>query len=183
MQIEHLNHFYEGLKRDGVIFSFSGPLSQIILEGIGETMRKKMKMELTALGTIQRVFSVFVEQSQNIMNYSAEITAPIQDRESEIKAGVLVIGFQDGQYYVCCGNYVALEKAVPLVRDLTMIREMDPEALRKLYKERRRAHPKADSMGAGLGLIEMARRSTAPISFDLRPLDDGLAFFALKAII
>jgi hypothetical protein len=40
------------LKNDGIIFSFSGPLSQVILEGIGETMRKKMKMESTALGTI-----------------------------------------------------------------------------------------------------------------------------------
>ena len=183
MQIEQLNRFYEGLKGNGIIFSFSGPLSQIILEGIGETMRQKMKMELTALGTIQRVFSVFIEQSQNIMNYSAEVTTSLQEDEGGIRAGILVIGFHDGRYYVCCGNYIARDKAEPLARDLAMIRKMAPEDLKRLYKERRQSNPGKDSMGAGLGFIEMARRSTNPIDFDVRPLDDRFSFFAIKAVI
>lgn len=183
MQIEHLKRFYEGLKGDGIIFSFSGPLSQVILEGIGETIRKKMKMELTKLGTIQRVFSVFIEQTQNIMNYSAEITPSVGGGEDEIKAGVLVLGFQDERYYVCCGNYITREKVEPLARDLSMIRELEPEALRNMYRERRRADPPADSLGAGLGFFEIARRSTAPIAFDVQPLNDKIAFFAVKAVI
>ncbi len=183
MRIEHLKFLYEELKSDGIIFSFSGPLSQMILEGIGETMRKKMKMDSTALNTIQRVFSVFIEQSQNIMNYSAEIVASEGEGKGEIRAGVLALGFQDKQYYVCCGNYIALERAEPLARDLTMIRELKPEGLRNMYRERRRSDPPADSLGAGLGLLEIARRSTDPIVFDVQPLDEKLAFFAVKAVI
>ena len=158
-------------------------LSQVILESIGETVRRKMQMESTKLGTIQRVFSILVEQAQNILNYSAEVTKAPDGGGCEIRAGVLTLGIDGKHYYVCCGNYIPIEKIEPLTRDLVMIRELDPDEIRRLYKERRKADPPPDSLGAGLGLIEIARRSTRPVDFDIRPLNDKIAFFAFKAVI
>jgi hypothetical protein len=183
MQIDKLKQFYEGSKRDGIIFSFCGPLSQGILEGIGETVRKKMQLEYTGMGTIQRVFSILVEQAQNILRYSAETTEMPDVEDVAIRSGILILGIKDNRYNVCCGNYMPLDKVEKLARELAAIRDMTPEALKQLYKERRRAAPPSGSVGAGLGLLEIARRSTEPISFDMQPVDEAFAFFSIKAVI
>lgn len=185
MKIQGLKPFYEGLRSDGVLFSFSGPLSQAILEGIGETVRKKMHLESTGLGTIQRVFSILVEQAQNILSYSAERTPDGEgnDPGGSIRSGVLVLSIEAGNYCVLCGNYTTREKSEALCRELSMLRELSPEDLKALYRERRKAPAPADSAGAGLGLIEIARRVTKPLMFDIKPLDGDTAFFAVKAII
>ena len=39
------------------------------------------------------------------------------------------------------------------------------------------------SCGAGLGLIDMARKASAPLEYGLVPDQAGLAFFSLKVII
>jgi hypothetical protein len=94
-----------------------------------------------------------------------------------------MLGIEDQRYYVCCGNYIPFEKAEPLARELFTIRDMTPDAIQRLYKERRKAEAPADSMGAGLGLIEIARRSTEPMTFDIQPVNSTCAFFAVKATI
>ncbi|MBI5592339.1 MAG: hypothetical protein HY881_17875 [Deltaproteobacteria bacterium] len=183
MRLDHLKRLYEELKSDGIIFSFSGPLSQVILESIGETVRKKMQMESTGFGTIQRVFSILVEQAQNILSYSAEITPAAGDGDETIRSGVLVLGFEKPHHYVCCGNYISMEKVESLKQELSTIRDLAPDALQKLYRKRRKADPPSDSMGAGLGLIEIARRSTGPVAFDIQPINARIAFLTVKAVI
>jgi hypothetical protein len=56
--------------------------------------------------------------------------------------------------------------------------------LKSLYKEQlRRPRDEQQSSGAGLGLIEIARKTTAPLECSLDPLEAGRAFFTLRATI
>ena len=44
--------------------------------------------------------------------------------------------------------------------------------------------PKSESAtGAGLGLIDMARKATAPLEYSLHAIDDGLSFFSLRVAV
>lgn len=183
MTIRQLNQFYEELKNEGIIFSFSGPISQVIVESIGITLRKKMQMEATGLSTIQRVFSVFVEQMQNILNYSAEVTPSFTAVDEDLRSGVLILGHEDDSFYVCCGNYIERAAAEKLAGDLAALRPLSRDELKKLYKKQRKSDPPEGSAGAGLGLIEMARRSSRPIDFDIKPINGGYCFFSIKAVI
>ncbi|MDF2816038.1 MAG: hypothetical protein K0Q81_2238, partial [Paenibacillus sp.] len=40
-----------------------------------------------------------------------------------------------------------------------------------------------DHVGAGLGLIDMARKATVPLEYSIIAQDDSLSFFTLKAIV
>ena len=60
---------------------------------------------------------------------------------------------------------------------------MNKEELRALHKEQLRAAPEEGSKGAGLGIMEIARRASRPIEFDFADVDDYYAFFTLKASV
>lgn len=179
----NVHEFHVDLTRKGIIFCFSGPISQDVIEGIGGTLRQKMELEDTDLNTTQKVFSIFVEQMQNVVNYSADRVVQDNLGERDIRVGVIVVGQENGHFYVLCGNKVKQEDVEAIKGQLQTVQEMNKEDLKKLYRDRRKAPPPDGSKGTGLGFIDMARKATHPIEFDFSPIDQGLVFFTIKAVI
>ena len=180
--IENLYRFKDELTREGIIFCFNGPTSQEILVSIGEALRHKMREDEAGLTTSNKVFSIFVEQVQNIIRYSAE-TVCANDLNCELRLGIVAVGRQDDNYYVLCGNRIETEKAETLRGILETLRGMDKKRLKTYFKETIRAPRPAESRGAGLGFIEMARKASGPIEYEIRPIDDRYSFFSYKAVI
>ncbi|MBW2100795.1 MAG: SiaB family protein kinase, partial [Deltaproteobacteria bacterium] len=88
-----------------------------------------------------------------------------------------------GHYYVCCGNYIVSQKVEQFSRYLSMLQQLSGTELKQLFKKQLREDPPDGSIGAGLGFIEIARRSTQPIEFEIQPMDHSLSFFTIKAAI
>jgi hypothetical protein len=181
---DHLYDFYNQLRDNGIIFCFSGPVSQHVIEGIGQTLRQKMELAETGVNTMQKVFSIFVEQMQNIVNYSADKVA-VEDRpEGDLRVGILVIGQQGEQFYVLCGNKV-VDAHVGRIRDkIEGVRSLDKDQLKSLYRERRKLVTDDEvTKGAGLGFIDMARKASRPLEYSFVPAEPGFTFFSIKVII
>jgi hypothetical protein len=174
---------FNRLRQDGIIFCFSGPTSQGILEGLGDALKQKMEREAAGSELIRRVFAVFVEQVQNVINYSAERVTGPPEAEGEMREGVVVVGRQGENCFVLVGNYVDQEEAGRLSEQVRLLHGMDKERLKAYYKEQRRKEPPAGSKGAGLGIIETARKASRPLELELRDTGQGRVFFTLKAII
>jgi hypothetical protein len=180
-----IRELYASLKNEGIIFCFCGSVSQSVVEGIGETLWQRLEMEGTEVSTIGRVFPIFVEQMQNIVSHSAEKIASDKEGVEEIRFGIMIVGKSpDGRFYIRCGNYVESQKAELLRQRLESLCGMDQEQLKQLYKEQRRhAKSKGASTGAGLGFIDMARRASSPLEFDIVPVDEDTAFFSMTTTV
>ena len=173
------------LRQQGIIFAYSGPVTETVLSGVGEAIKQKLALDDADTKTLRSVFAVFVEQMQNMIRYSAE-KVPSSDTESpfsEMRYGILTIGREGDGYVVHAGNLVAHSDVERLRERLSKIRSMNKEELRAMHKERLRAGPEKGSKGAGLGLMEIARRASKPIEFDFTDVDDQHAFFTLKASV
>jgi len=168
--------------QDGIIFSFSGFISEGILFALGDVLKKQLTLEAADPNKIKCVFSVFVELMQNIIRYSAECIGNIGDVSDKLGWGIVTVGFQDEQFYVSCGNIVSEEKATRLRKHLEILQKLDKEELRSYY--RGKLKEETDSLkGSNLGLIEIARRSSAPIEFDFLGLDANKVFYCIKSYI
>jgi hypothetical protein len=172
---------YEGMRNRGVILFFNGPMSQTVVEGMAGIMRDKMRAEDAAMGVTQRVFAILVEQMQNIVRYSAE---RVNDaREGTLAHGQVVVGREtDGRFFVACGNRIRSADGEGLVRRIEHIRSLSDQDLKAHYRQTRRAAPTQGALGAGLGLIEMARQAARPLDFRITPLDTATAFFTMKVV-
>jgi hypothetical protein len=175
-----LYEYKQELKGEGIIFSFSGPMSHDIIEGIGSAIRVKISEGENGDKNIAlKVFSIFVEQVENVINYSVEKDSI----DSDMGFGIVVVGKKDDTYFISGGNKIPNEKVEKLESILSNIASMDKEQLKLFYKERRRAAKEGDSKGAGIGFIEMARKSSKPIEFNFIPVDSDHTFFTIKISI
>ena len=179
----NLFDFYTELRKKGFVFCFSGPTSQSILEGIGDALRQKMEREDAGAAISQKVFSIFVEQMQNVVHYSAEKIDGDVEGGSELRYGMVAVGEENGKFFVLSGNFIALEEAGRLSDQLSRLRTMTKEEMKAFFKEQRRREAKEGSKGAGLGFIETARKASEPLEFEITPVDEKRAFFSIKASI
>ena len=167
----------------GIILSFNGFISEGILFALGDALKKKMSLDETDISTMKRVFSVFVEQAQNIIRYSAETLANDDQEGSRISSGLITVGSEDGRFFVVCGNIMRREDADPLQARLEKIRNLDPAGIKAYYLEKIKDADEPASKGASLGLIEIARRASEPIQYDFLTIDDLTTFYCMKVFI
>ncbi len=177
---EHFD-FQQRMQAQGVIFSFVGYLSEGILFSLGESLREKMRLDATDANVAKRVFSIFVEQVQNIIRYSAERLEP--GPPAELSSGMVTVGRDQTHFFVVCGNLVGRTEGRELERRLRELAEMDKASIKTYYREKLREPGPLESRGANIGLIEIARRSSRPIEFGFAEASQDRAFFCLKAYI
>jgi hypothetical protein len=167
----------------GIIFSFNGFISEGILFALGDALKKKMSMDDTDVSTMKRVFSVFIEQAQNIIRYSAETLVQGGREDSRLSSGLITVGFEEGRFFVVCGNLLRRPEAPALQARLEKIRGLDPAGIKAFYLERIKDPLESASKGANLGLIEIARRASAPIQYDFIDIDEENSFYCMKVFI
>ncbi|WP_243438567.1 SiaB family protein kinase [Fundidesulfovibrio soli] len=169
----------EELSKSGVMICFTGPFSHSIIDEIGQAVRNHLSAENIAKAAVMDVFAAYIELAQNVKNYCATRTLPTGDPGSSI----ITIAKLDGRYQVSSGNVVLREDIAPLLANIDSINALDPAGLKARYKEQMRRDRQPGAMGAGLGLLDIARRSPEKLSYSVRDLDGNYAFFSLAATV
>jgi len=184
MLAKSMYDFRNVLHKQGVIFCYSGYVTEPVVSGIGEALKRKLVLQDTDTRTMRNVFAIFVEQMQNIVRYSAEFEGEeAEEAQTEIRYGVLSIGMEGDKLFVACGNKVRRKDVPTLNKRLEELQTTDRDGLKSLYKQKLRAPTEETSKGAGLGFIDIARRASEIIDFDFMDLDDEYSFFCLKAYV
>lgn len=179
---EEMFDFRRLLREKGVIFSYKGFITEEILTGIAKALRQKLEIDGADRRKRRRLFSIFIEQVQNIIRYSAEYQVNETSEDAiDLRYGLIAIGEQSGTHFVACCNVINHGDAVRLNEALSHIRGLDAEALKSLYKEALRGETPEGSKGAGVGFIEIARQASSGFEFDFKDIDDSHAYFCIKA--
>jgi hypothetical protein len=166
------------LSDQGILISFNGPFSHSIIEELGKAVKHYLETEDVRKSAMMDVFSVYIEATQNVRNYGARSDFDESIR-TRVGSGIIVIGKEGEAYVVRSGNLVRAEDGALLMARLEELSGMDKAALKARYKEQMRREVPEGGHGAGLGLIDMARKASAPLEYSLIPERDGYAFFSL----
>ncbi len=163
----------------GMMMCFNGPFSHSIIEEIGTALRNYLAAENIAKAAVLDVFAVYIELAQNVRNY----IAVREINQGEAAASIITIARWNEGYAISSGNMVLHEDAAPLCNRIKEISAMTPEELKRSYKEQMRRDVSPGALGAGLGLLEIARHSSAPMVCSVRDVDATYSFFSLTAFI
>ena len=82
-----------------------------------------------------------------------------------------------------CGNRIEKDKTQGLKYRLAQIEGADKDTIRQMYRDGMSNASEHEGPGSGLGLLEIARRSTHPISYTFVDVNDHSVDFILAATI
>lgn len=180
--MEYLDLFSlrDTFNRNRILLCFNGPISRSLIEEIGHALKNYLQAQNTAPSAAMDVFGVYVEMTQNIRHYASAR----QYDESDSAATIIVARESDGAYAVQAGNVVEASDGTALVAHVERLAGLDKVALKAAYKEQlRRPRDTTAASGAGLGLLDIARKSRTPLLASLTTAPGGKMFFSLKAVI
>ncbi|MBR8654665.1 biofilm regulation protein kinase SiaB [Achromobacter sp. Marseille-Q0513] len=165
----------ERFNQNRTLLCFNGPISRSLIEEIGNALKNYLNVEHARPAEAMDVFSVYIEMIQNIRQYAA------QNGDTDACATVVIGRRDESRYVVSAGNLVRIEDGNALVARVQELAALDKAAYKaQLHKPR----AQGVASGAGLGLIDIARRSGAPMEASLTPAaGEGTAFFSLSAVI
>lgn len=163
-----------------ILLCFNGPISRSLIEEIGNALKRYLHDDDASPSASMDVFGAYIEMTQNIRHYAQSKGYPDFNG-----AATVVIGRYDQQRYaVLAGNVVERDDGAALQQRIESLAAMDKAALKTAYKAQLRQPRDKDAVsGAGLGLYDLARKASEPLSCRLEDTPDGRAFFSLLAIV
>lgn len=168
MQEDNLSYIYRGLFTQTITDSIIS-LAENNLDSTGETSKVK-----------KRVFSIMVECLQNITRHQTVEGEEYNDSNIQ---GIFMIQQKIDSYFITSGNVVS-NIAIPKLRSqLEKINSLEQDELKGYYKQILEDGSISDRGGAGLGLIEMARKSGNKLTFDFSKVNDDTSYFYLHTCI
>ncbi|GBF50911.1 hypothetical protein LPTSP4_24380 [Leptospira ryugenii] len=166
---------YKTVSDHRLLIHFKGALYQDILTELGSIIQTSMKGETK----LKKIFAVFVELAQNILHYSLERI--VNPDESTSGVGMIVVTERPEGYYVSSGNYISSSKIESMKEKIEFINGLSPEDKKAYYTKQLRADRPDDSKGAGVGLIDISRKSDGPLVYSIEDVPEGKSFFTLTA--
>jgi hypothetical protein len=182
---EEISEFWDIARKRHIVFFYVGYFSQHVVAAISEAVKARLDNVGAAGPTRRKIFSSFVEMSQNIMHYSSDSLVPGDQTENQMRRGSVCIGTRNDDFFLLCANPVATENVEIIRATLEPLRSMTMEQIKDAYKKALREEAPAHSKGAGLGFLTLARDASEPLEFEF--VQDAehpnTTIFCIKAII
>lgn len=162
-----------------LLLCFNGRFSQGLIEELGVALRTHLQSNTVSSSVASDVFAAYIELTQNIRNYAR--AHPFSD-----EMGATVVIGHDGQerYVLLAGNIVEPADGRALQARVEEIAAMDKAALRAAYKAQLRRPRDENDESAGLGLLDIARKASEPLSCSLSPVNSAQhLLWSLKVVI
>lgn len=169
------------LKEDGIVFlTYGGFLTQSLIAGMTEALEKESQEQQLGLGAANNLFTIFIELSQNMMNYSK--SKKEQNEEFDPKGLIMVGKTKGNEYYVFSQNVLDKEDQSKILPTLEEIQDMSCDEIKKRYRELRKSGKGKHGKGAGIGFYEISKRCKN-IEYSFENLNDTKRYFQFNATV
>jgi len=180
----NLFKFTSQFAQKGVFLCFSGPTSHEILVSTGDTLRQFLINNNVYKKKYYCVFSIYVELFENMIRYGVDCFHPeLEINNPSCPYGIITVSTDGNQFTIQSGNIITKNQFRKLEPYLHSINSMDQQMIRDYYREKRKQKCDPECKGAGIGLIEIVRKSSKPISFSFEEIDDKFLFYTLTSVI
>jgi len=170
--ISVVQEVYKSMKRHNVVLTYSGGFNRIMLNTFLILIEKKLECSDIDKSTTKKIYHVMVECIQNIVKHSAP---------SEMgSSNMLIISEKQDTFHIVTGNYIRKEDIPDLTQRIDYINSLSKEKLREYYLERLTNGKISSKGGAGLGFIDMVRKTGNKLSYDFKVINGDKIFFILE---
>lgn len=172
--------FHQAMQKHGFSLVYEGEITHQITKAFTSLAENNMERLSEDLTVKKKVFHVMVECLQNLTKHSEDLNTNDTPFAGN---GVFIVGKLNNIYHVITGNPINKEGIDDLKAMLDKINSLDKESLKELYKQQMKDGALSEKGGAGLGLIDIARKTGEKLEYHFEEMDEKRAFFLLKTSV
>ena len=175
-KILNIYDLFTTMSEHEIILIYQGLFDQQMIKTVMSMTEMKLDKEQVGESTKKKVFNIMIEGLQNICKHQFYDTTIVHNP-------FLVISRSTESYHIVTGNVINNQK-INIVKDkIDYINTLSKDELKEFYKTSRLNSVISDVGGAGLGFIDMARKSENKLNYKFYPIDSTNSFFILHTII
>jgi len=177
--MNYIFDLHQKVREQNIILVYEGEFTQEITKSVLAMAERNMDSMGEESNIKRKVFNVMVECLQNVVKHSEESATKMNTNTA-----VFLLGKNEDSYIIGSGNPVSNESLLSLKEKLDKINNLDKEGLKQLYKDIiKSGSGLTEKGGAGLGFVDMARKSGHKLEYSFEEIDDKTSFFCLKTIV
>ncbi len=177
--LSHVHWLHSTLQNKKIILAFEGGFTQSLTKNILALTEQRLNQLDEEQPIKKKVFNVMVECLQNICKHADEI----QDPNDWMNDGIFVIGKDPEGYFLISGNFIKSDEVPTLEAKIEYVNSLEKEDLARLYKTKLQSTQLSEKNGAGLGLIDIARKSGQKLKHQFLKVDTKFSFYILTTRI
>lgn len=158
---------------------YKGEMNHQIMRSFAFMANRKIAEMNVPTATRKRVFHIMIECLQNITKHSDDY----DEKEKQIGNGLFVLGRERDNFYIVTGNLVRNDKVRILEQRLDRLNNASPSQLKEMFMQQMVEGELNEKGGAGLGLIDIARKSKRKLYYHFVPYENNRHFFILAVTI
>lgn len=174
--LKFIHDLDETISGQNILLTYNGNISHDVTLAFSELAEKYLFAENKKNNLPERVHIVMIECLQNISKYA------YIENKGKVKPpgkGIFLVSHSDNGYRIMTGNVIENDKVGKLKSHLDKINSMNKDELKTLKSKQLLETELTEKGGAGIGLIEIARRTDQKIAYDFIPKGDNTSFFLL----
>jgi hypothetical protein len=167
---------FQLLEHEEILLSFKGKLEPDTIQYLISILEKGAKKEEGNDKTFRKMLGVFIEAIQNAFHYA-------EPGPNETKSTLVLVRKNTTAYQIQTGNYIGVDKIAPFEKYVNELNKLNALELKERYKEKLKNGIFSSKGTAGLGMIDMLRKSGNTIAFHVEPMNAVYAFLSLQLTI
>lgn len=174
----YVHTIFRRMFSENLTYAYQGLFTNQVGSGLITLAENLLKIAQGSRRTKKKAFYILVECVQNITRHQEKMEA-----SAEANTGIFVIQNLDLCYNMTLGNLILNHQIPALKTKLNRVNKLSRDELTAYYKTLLQDSVISEKGGAGLGLIEIARKSGNRIEFIFRPYDKEYSHFYMSTKI
>lgn len=169
---------YRELKNDNLLLSYTGEVTSEIISMILQGAERKLEETDEKSVTIKKIFNILVECLQNLYHHAEpDVENP------NLRPAMVKLWMDKSEYKILTGNFI-YNKNIDLIKSrIDKVNALTKDEIREYYREVLNNNQISDKGGAGLGFIDMVKKSGNKIDYSFEKITDEMSFFGMTIIV
>jgi hypothetical protein len=177
MEIQTVFNFFNLLKDDSLSFLYHGFMSDEFTEKIITLSEKNLEKINDSKGIKNKVSFLIAESFQNIIRHGDSFE---EEKNRFNKPGIFIFRIIGETYVISSANLINDKNIENVAQKLSQINNLNKDELKTLFQDIIQNTEISDKGGAGLGLIEMARKTGNKLEYEFEKIDENFSLFYLQ---
>jgi phosphate uptake regulator len=177
--INYIYDRYSNLEIKDISLVFEGQITHQVMKALTGLVEEQLD-DVEDDRVLRRVYHVMVESLQNINRHAETLEYKGHPYPG---MGLVLVASNDERFQVTTGNIVENIHVEEIAMFLGKLNNMEPDTLDDLYKKQIREGIMSPKGGAGLGFIDIRRKTGNPLDYSFVKIDNETSFFIFTSTI